>query len=58
MTADVLRRVRDQAGYDVGWSCACQHDECGWIGDLTDTPSAAVAALATHQTTHRPPAKD
>ena len=53
-----LDRVRNQSGYDIGWSAHCLTDGCHWTSDLHDRPGEATASLAQHLRDHAPRPKD
>lgn len=50
-----LTRVRDQLGYDAGWSTTCS---CGHVTDLRERHGQALADLLEHLQPTRPQPKD
>lgn len=50
-----LVRVRDDHGYDCGWTTTCA---CGWSGDLRERHGQALGDLLDHLQPTRPRPKD
>ncbi len=46
-----LERVRNDHGYDIGWTTTCS---CEWSGDLRETHGTALQDLLEHLADTRP----